>query len=101
MGTQEVELPVTPTALLTRCVNQPFAFTLDGGDASSWGLGRAVLGFRPRGTLRVAANGDAQVCGDRQQRWHGEPFALLDRFRAECVPPATDAHRFGGGIVVA
>jgi para-aminobenzoate synthetase component I len=101
MGTQEVELPVTPTALLTRCVDQPRAFALDGGDASSWGLGRALLGFRPRCMLRVAANGGAEVSGDRQQHWHGEPFALLDRFRAECVPPATDPHPFGGGIVVA
>jgi para-aminobenzoate synthetase component I len=101
MGTQGVELPVTPTGLLTRCVDQPFAFALDGGDAASWGLGRALLGFRPRCTLRVAANGDAAVSGDRQQRWHGDPFALLDRFRAECVPPAPHAQPFGGGIVVA
>ena len=34
------------------------------------------------------------------QRWHGDPFALLDRFCSEWAPPANGGER-GGGVVAA
>jgi para-aminobenzoate synthetase component 1 len=87
-------------------------FALDGGGAASWGSGRALLGFRPRATLRVAAGGEAAVrAGGVERRWRGDPFTLLDRFCAECGPPAAsragsaapadDPERLAGGVVAA
>ena len=61
METQEVELSLAPTALLTRCAAQPYAFALDGGSHASWGTGQALLGWRPRATLRVLPSGDAAM----------------------------------------
>ena len=102
MATQEVTLPLTPTALLTRCVDEPHVFALDGGDTRSWGSGCALLGFRPRATLRVAASGEAVVCDGMEQHWHGEPFALLERFRRVYAGPTDGvAQRFAGGTIVA
>ncbi len=84
MVTQEVDLPVSPTALLTGCAAEPYVFALDGGNAASWGSGHALLGFGPRATLRVEASGDAIVRADGTvRRWRGDPFALLDRFCAD------------------
>jgi para-aminobenzoate synthetase component 1 len=100
MATQELKLPVTPTQLLSRCAGEPFVCALDGGDVQSWGIGRAVLGFRPRATLRVAATGDAVVRDGREQRWHGHPFELLDRFCAAAAP-AGAPEPFGGGVLAA
>jgi para-aminobenzoate synthetase component 1 len=99
MVTQEVDLQLSPTDLLVRCADEPCVFALDGGDAASWGSGLARLGFRPRATLRVAANGAARVDTDGAlQWWHGDPFALLERFCAEWAPPhAGDG--VGGGVV--
>jgi para-aminobenzoate synthetase component 1 len=97
MVTQEVELPVLPTALLTRCAGEPYVFALDGGDAASWGAGHALLGFRPRATLRVTAGGEAVVrSGGSVQHWCGDPFALLDRFCAEWAIAGGPAGRAGG-----
>src|SRR5713101_6745573 len=84
MVTQGVEIAVSLPGLLIRCSAEPFVFALDGGDPTSWATGRALLGFRPRATLRVAANGDAVVADNgeqpgRAQRCHGDPFVLLDR----------------------
>jgi anthranilate/para-aminobenzoate synthase component I len=103
MVTQEVELPVSPAALLTRCAAQPFVFALDGGGLPSWGCGHAVLGFRPRATLHVEASGAAMVCADgARSRWHGDPFVLLDRFRAQWAPAdAAAAEPFAGGVLCA
>jgi anthranilate/para-aminobenzoate synthase component I len=103
MATQEVQLAVSPTALLTRCAGQPFACALDGGNRESWGLGRALLAFRPRATLRVAPSGAAVMRhGNEQQCWRGDPFALLDRFCAAWRPSAGEpAKAFGGGVVAA
>ncbi len=101
MGTQEVELPVSPTALLLRCVDEPFAFVLDGGSVASWGSGHARLGFRPRATLHVTATGEARMCRDgATQHWQGDPFALLDRFCADWTPPENGA-ALTGGVVAA
>jgi para-aminobenzoate synthetase component 1 len=103
MVTQEVELPVSPAVLLTRCAAEPFVFALDGGDAASWGTGRAVLGFRPRATLRVAANGNARMRdGKGERQWHGDPFVLLDRFCTAWTPPAGSAMvPCAGGVLAA
>jgi para-aminobenzoate synthetase component 1 len=101
MGTQEVELAVSPTELLLRCVDEPFAFVLDGQSAASWGSGHALLGFRPRATLHVTAHGEARVWhAGAVQQWHGDPFALLDRFVAEWGPPA-NAAALSGGVIAA
>jgi para-aminobenzoate synthetase component 1 len=101
MRTQEVDLPVSPTNLLLRCADEPFAFALDGGGAASWGSGHAFLGFRPRATLHVAANGAASVCEDGAlQGWQGDPLALLERFCAVWAPP-DDGNEPGGGVVAA
>ncbi len=95
MATQEVELPLTPTTLLTRCAAQPGAFLLDGGDERSWGLGHAVLGFRPRAKLRVYGDGTAEVHGIEIERSPADPFELLERFchrcRASLVAPGRGA----------
>jgi anthranilate/para-aminobenzoate synthase component I len=102
MATQELELPVTPSELVRRCAHEPFLCALDGGGPQSWGFGRALLGFRPHASLRVAANGDAVMQDGHAHRWQGHPFDLLDRF---CT--ATAARRgaapepFGGGVVAA
>src|SRR5207302_1768464 len=61
MGTQEVELPVSPTELLLRCVGEPFPFVFDGGSVTSWGSGHALFGYRPCATLHVTAEGEARV----------------------------------------
>ncbi len=101
MGTQEVDLPVSPTELLLRCSDQPFVFVLDGGSAASWGTGQALLGFRPRATLQVMANGTARVYSDGvAQRWRGDPFALLERFCGAWAPPAS-RDPLGGGVIAA
>ncbi len=103
MAAQEVKLAMSPTALLTRCVAQPFVCALDGGTRESWGLGRALLGFRPCATLRVGATGAAVMRhGGEQHRWHGDPFTLLERFCAAWAPPAgAAAEPFGGGMIAA
>ena len=101
MATQELELPVTPTQLVSRCAGEPFVCALDGGDARSWGVGRALLGFRPRATLRVSATGEAMMREDREHRWYGHPFDLLDRFCAATAAPARRAEPFAGGVVAA
>ena len=98
--------PVGPTALLSRCVGQPFVFLLDGGDERSWGCGHALLGFRPRAVLRIAADGTALVrdgaANGAAQRWCGDPFALLDRFCAEYGWPApSERTPFAGGVIAA
>ena len=99
MGTQEVDLPLSPTALLLRCVDAPFAVLLDGGGAASWGTGQALLGFRPRATLRVAADGSARVrSAGVLETCTGDPFTLLERFCAVWAPPGDD---HGGGVVAA
>jgi para-aminobenzoate synthetase component 1 len=101
MGTQEVELAVSPTELLLRCVDEPCAFVLDGQSAASWGSGHALLGFRPRATLHVTADGEARVWhAGAVQQWHGDPFALLDRFVAEWGSPA-NAAALSGGVIAA
>jgi para-aminobenzoate synthetase component I len=101
MGTQEVDLAVSPTDLLLRCVDEPFAFAFDGRSAASWGSGHAVLGFRPRATLHVQANGAVRMVSDGAvQQWHGDPFTLLERFCAAWAPP-DHGDRYGGGVVVA
>jgi len=101
MATQELDLPVTPTQLVSRCAGEPFVCALDGGDARSWGVGRALLGFRPRATLRVSAVGDAVMWDGREHHWHGHPFDLLDRFCAATAAPARSAEPFAGGVVAA
>ena len=103
MATQEVDLPVSPTGLLARAAGEPLVFALDGGSTASWGCGQALLGYRPRATLRVAATGDAVVRAARvEQRWRGDPFALLDRFCREWAPAATlPGLPQAGGVVVA
>ena len=101
MATQELELPVTPTQLVRRCAGEPFVCALDGGDVRSWGVGRALLGFRPRATLRVSATGDAMMRDGREQQWYGHPFDLLDRFCAAAAAPARSAEPFAGGVVAA
>lgn len=100
MVTQEVDLALLPSALLTRCTGQPFAFALDGGTEQSWGCGHALLGFRPRATLRVAANGVAHVRDGSVQRWSGDPLTLLDRFRA-VYATAPEPEPFTGGVIAA
>jgi len=103
MAAQEVKLAVSPTTLLTRCAAQPLVCALDGGTQKSWGLGRALLGFRPRATLRVTASGAAVMRhASEQQRWQGDPFTLLQRFCAAWASPrGADAEAFGGGVVAA
>ncbi len=83
MVMQEVELDGPPTALLARCAGEPGAFVLDGG-ARSWGCGDAVLGFRPCAVLRVDAAGGTYVEDGPAERWQGDPFVLLERFRERC-----------------
>ncbi|MFI5367155.1 MAG: anthranilate synthase component I family protein [Candidatus Binatia bacterium] len=101
MGTQEVELAVSPTELLLRCVDEPFAFVLDGGGTASWGSGHALLSFRPCATLHVTPNGEARMWhAGAVQQWHGDPFALLDRFVAEWAP-REGADALGGGVIAA
>ncbi len=100
MATQEVDLPVPPAALLTRCAGEPYVCVLDGGGPHSWGMGRALLGFRPRATLRIAANGEAFLHDGSTHRWHGHPFDLLDRFCAAAAGHADPASGpLGGGVV--
>ena len=102
MGTQGVTLPLPPTPLLTHCAGEPFVFALDGGDERSWGSGLALVGFRPRATLHVTASGTATVrTMERELRWSGDPFALLDRFRAEFGPTDDLSPAASGGILVA
>lgn len=100
MATQEIELPLAPSDLVTRCAGEPFVCCLDGGDARSWGTGRALVGFRPRATLLVTADGDALMRNGREHRWHGHPFDLLDRFCAATAPAAA-TQPLGGGVVTA
>src|SRR5262249_28767600 len=100
MVTQELDLPVAPTALLARCAREPYVFALDGGGPLSWGSGQAILGFRPRATLRADASGAAVMRADgRQQQWHGDPFPLLDRFCADWAPAAASGGAPAGGVV--
>ena len=101
MATQELELPVPPTQLVSRCAGEPFVCALDGGDVRSWAVGRALLGFRPRATLRVSATGAAVMRDGREQQWHGHPFELLDRFCAATAARARSAEPFAGGVVAA
>ena len=103
MVTQELGVRIPPAALLTRCVSEPFLFLLDGGSTASWGTGTALLGFAPHATLRVAADGEAWVRADgHNHRWSGDPFDLLDRFRAEYSPLAkSGAPSCAGGVVAA
>jgi len=102
MVTQEVELPLSPTALLTRCAAQPYVFALDGGSTASWGTGRALLGFRPRATLQVDADGSGRIiCDGATRRCAGDPFVLLERFRAEWTPPAAGTAGWAGGVLAA
>jgi len=101
MATQEIELPVAPWELVTRCAGEPLVCALDGGDARSWGTGRALVGFRPRATLRVDAHGTALMRDGHEHRWHGDPFELLDRFCAATAARAETAEPFGGGVVTA
>ncbi len=90
MGTQEVELPLTPTALLVACAREPFAFALDGGGVASWELGEAMLGFAPRAVLQVSASGEATVRSPGSvQSWSGDPLALLERFHKHFRATAT------------
>ena len=105
MGTQEVNLPLSPAALLQRCAGQPYVFLLDGSGPVSWGSGDAMLAFGPSATLRVAADGTAVMSDGRAHRWRGDPFALLDRF---CTPTPASAGAaphpdvpVGGGVIVA
>ena len=100
MATQELELPVAPSELVSRCASEPFVCALDGGDARSWGIGRALLGFGPRATLCVSASGDALMRDGHAHRWHGDPFELLDRFCAVAAD-AGAPEPFGGGVVAA
>lgn len=88
MATQEVELTLSPTALLTRCADLPGVFVLDGGSRRSWSCGHAVLGYRPRATLRIDADGAACMNDGAPHAWYGDPFALLDRFCAQWAPAA-------------
>jgi len=99
MATQEVEVGLSPTALLARCAALPGAFALDGGSERSWGCGHAVLGFRPRATLRIDSDGAACMDDGQPHTWHGEPFQLLDRFCAHWAPLATACP--GGAAVIA
>ena len=102
MVTQEVDLPLSPTALLLRCAAEPFVCVLDGGSLASWGMGEAWLGFQPRATLRIGADGAVLVCVDGcEQPWRGDPFDVLDRFRREQEPPGAAAGLGGAGGVVA
>jgi len=101
MVTQEVDLPLPPAVLLRRCAREPFVFALDGSDATSWGCGRALLGFDPFATLRIEASGDALVHRNgTTERWCGDPFDLLERFCGSCAPPPPHAS-FGGGVIAA
>jgi para-aminobenzoate synthetase component 1 len=100
MPVQEVRLSLPPTELLLRCRAQPYVALLDGGSGRSWGSGQALLGFEPRATLRIDAAGEAIMrCGGGAEHWHGTPLALLERFRAQWVPPCAEPS--AGGIVVA
>jgi aminodeoxychorismate synthase component I len=100
MATQEIELPLAPSELVTRCAGEPFVCALDGGDTQSWGTGRALVGFRPRATLSVTAHGEALMRDGHEHHWHGHPFDLLDRFCAATAPPVA-AEPLGGGVVTA
>jgi para-aminobenzoate synthetase component 1 len=100
MTTQEVELALSPTALLAGCADQPGVVVLDGGDRRSWGTGDAMLGFRPRATLRVESNGDACMDDGKPHRWEGHPLDLLDRFHAHWAPRAGAGAR-GAAVVAA
>jgi len=64
-------------------------------------MGRALLGFRPRATLRVTADGGATVCDGEPQQWHGDPFTLLDRFHQQGAGTARGASFLGGGVLAA
>src|SRR5690349_7247916 len=98
MGTQAVELPVTPTELLSRCANQPFVFLLDGQSPDSWLRGEALFGFGPAAILRVDAFDRGEVRTEAgSESWRGDPFALLERFCAEHVSATSPAD---GRIVV-
>ena len=105
MGTQEVNLPVSPAALLQRCAGEPDVFLLDGSGPASWMSGAAVFGFGPSATLRVATDGSAVMWDGRVHAWQGHPFDLLDRFCAPTRLPVGDAPQpdaaVGGGVVVA
>jgi len=100
MVTQEVELPLSPTALVTRCADLPGVFVLDGGDLRSWGTGEAIFGFAPRATLRVSASGEACMDDGEPRQWRGEPLDLLERFRAHGAALA-QASPQGGAVVAA
>jgi para-aminobenzoate synthetase component 1 len=100
MATQEVEVGLSPTALLARWAGLPGVFALDGGSERSWGSGDAVLGFRPHATLRIDRDGAACVDDGRSHAWHGDPFELLDRFCAHWAPRAA-ASPGGAAVIVA
>jgi len=101
MVTQAVELPVSPTELLHRCVTEPGAFVLDGCGEDSWGIGYAILGFRPSTTLRVSTTGAMLRREGRTQRMAGDPIALLEQFCLEGAPSEAFAPAFGGGVIAA
>ncbi|HVM95401.1 MAG TPA: aminodeoxychorismate synthase component I, partial [Candidatus Acidoferrales bacterium] len=91
-----------PATLLTRCLDAPYLFALDGGNSTSWGKGVARIGFGPRAVLRVAADASATLVEDgRSRSWQGDPFALLDRFCAEYGEASEAADPEGNGIVTA
>ncbi|MBP1685349.1 MAG: Aminodeoxychorismate synthase, subunit [Deltaproteobacteria bacterium] len=100
MATKEVEVALSPTALLARCAGLPGIFALDGGSQRSWESGHAVLGFRPRATLRIDADGTARMDDGRPHHWRGDPFELLDRFCAQWAPAATDCPE-GAAVIAA
>jgi para-aminobenzoate synthetase component 1 len=103
MGRQEVEIRLSPTALLARCAHEPYAFVFDGGSDRSWGSGHALLGYAPKAVFAMRPNGQATVRdGTATEVWCGEPFELFDRFRACFAPPATAGlSRWAGGVVAA
>jgi para-aminobenzoate synthetase component 1 len=100
MARQELALMSEPTALLQCCAKEPFAFLLDGGDSNSWGSGLALFGLAPRATLRVNASGEAIVRHEGVvERWRGDPFELLMRFRDRSAQRTSSEPRAGGTAV--
>ncbi len=103
MGRQEVDLTLSPTALLARCAHEPYVFAFDGGSRDSWGSGHALVGWGPRAVFAMRADGRATVCsGPVAEVWRGDPFELFDRFRASFALPATAGSApWAGGVVAA
>ncbi|HYD50092.1 MAG TPA: anthranilate synthase component I family protein [Terriglobales bacterium] len=101
MLTQEVDLAVAPAELLQGWAGEPHSFLLDGGGLRSWGDGVARFGARPVATLAVFGDGRGLLRqGERPpEEQRGQPFVLLDRFRARYSP--TRQRGFSGVVVVA